>query len=411
MFTPYRTILSQPGSMAFSATGWFARLPISMVGLGLVLLVSSSTGSYALAGSVSAASVVASAVTAPFQARLVERRGQHVMLPILAGVNAATLGGLVVAIHAEVPTPVPQLLAAVVGASSPLVGSYVRARWTHRLEGRPELQTAFALEALLDEVVFMVGPPLVTVLATTVSPVAGLLTAMVAGLAGSLMLAAQRRTQPPVHAHRAGPGTKPALGWATLGPVVVACAGLGVLFGSAEVVVVAVASEAGHRSASGLLLAGWATGSMLSALITGAMRLRMPPMNRFRIGAAVMAATMLPLPFISQLGILGPVLFLAGFAISPTLVASIALVQRTVPPSRLTEGMAWTTTGMAAGVAAGAAVAGQVIDAAGGRAGFYVPLAAGLLTALVAFAGRAPASSDNSVATTSDDTTELTGAH
>jgi predicted MFS family arabinose efflux permease len=73
--------------------------------------------------------------------------------------------------------------------------------------------------------------------------------------------------------------------------------------------------------------------------------------------------------------------------------------------------MAWTTTGMAAGVAAGAAVAGQVIDAAGGRAGFYVPLGAGLLTALVAFVGRAPARPDSAVATSSDDATELTGAH
>ncbi|SDS81025.1 MFS transporter [Actinopolymorpha singaporensis] len=390
MFSPYRTILGHPGSLAFSLTGWFARLPLSMVGLGLVLLVSATTGSYGLAGTISASYVIAAAVLAPVQARLVDRHGQHLVLPLIAALNAVALGGLIVAVRAGVASPLPQALAAVAGASGPLVGSYVRARWTHLLEGKPELHTAFALEALLDEVVFMVGPPLVTLLATTVSPVAGLVTAIVAGVVGACLLAAQRRTQPPVHRPGSGQQVKPPLGWPVLGPVVVACAGLGALFGSAEVVVVAVASDAGHRSASGLLLAGWATGSMLSALALGAMRLRMPPMKRFRLGAASIAATMLPLPFIGHLGVLGVVLFLAGFAISPTLVASMAVVQRTVPPARLNEGMAWTTTGMAAGVAAGAAVAGQVVDAAGGRAGFYVPLTAGVVTVLVAFVARAP---------------------
>ncbi|WP_020575691.1 MFS transporter [Actinopolymorpha alba] len=390
MFTPYRTILSLPGTLAFSLTGWFARLPISMVGLGLVLLVSSATGSYGLAGTVSASYVIAAAVLAPVQARLVDRHGQHRVLPVIAALNAAALGTLIVAIEAGAAAPMPQALAAVAGAAGPLVGSFVRARWTHLLEGRSELHTAFALEALLDEVVFMVGPPLVTILATSISPVAGLITAGVTGLVGALVLSVQRRTEPPVQRAHAGQRIKPKLGWPILGPLVVACAGLGVLFGSAEVVVVAVATEAGQRSVAGLLLAGWATGSMLSALIVGTLRLRTPAMTRFRVGALLMAGTMVPLPFITNLGVLSVVLFLAGFAISPTLVATMAVVERTVPPSRMTEGMAWTTTGMAAGVALGAAVAGQVIDAFNGRTGFFVPLAAGVVTALVAFAGPAP---------------------
>ena len=338
----------------------------------------------------SAAFILAAAVLAPVQARLVDRYGQHRVIPLLAALNAVAMGALIVAVQAGAPTAVPLALAVVAGAAGPLVGSYVRARWTHLLEGRPELQTAFALEALLDELVFMIGPPLVTVLATAVSPVAGLVTAVAAGVLGAVLLAAQRHTQPPVRPAHASRRFKPKLNWPTLGPVVVACAGLGVLFGSAEVVVVAVSSEAGHRAAAGLLLAGWATGSMLSALVIGTLRLRMPPMTRLRVGATVLAATLVPLPFIGSLGVLGVVMFLAGFAISPTLVATMAVVERAVPASRLTEGMAWTFTGMAAGVAAGAAIAGQVIDAAGGRTGFLVPLVAALLTAVVAFAGRAP---------------------
>jgi hypothetical protein len=391
VFTPYRTILSVPGSLAFTTTGWLGRLPMSMLGIGLVLLVSESSGSYGLAGSVAAACVIAGAASAPLQARLVDRYGQHAMLPIFVALNAVAMGLLVVAVRTGAPTPVPQALAAIAGAAGPLVGSFVRARWTHLLEGRPELHTAFALEALLDEVVFMVGPPLITLLATTISPAAGLLAAVGVGGVGSLLLALQRRTQPPPQRRVAGQRDKQALGWPSLAPVVVACAGLGVLFGAAEVVAVAVASEAGHRELSGLLLASWATGSMLAALIVGAMRMRASPLTRLRTCSTVLALTLVPLPFIGHLGVLAGVLFLAGFAISPTLVAVMAVVQRIVPASRLTEGMAWTFTGVAAGVAGGAALAGVVIDAAGGRAGFFVTLAAGILAAVVSLVARAPA--------------------
>ena len=50
MLTSYRRILARPGALHFSMAGLFARLPISMVGLGIVLLVSAATGSYGLAG-------------------------------------------------------------------------------------------------------------------------------------------------------------------------------------------------------------------------------------------------------------------------------------------------------------------------------------------------------------------------
>ena len=44
-------------------------------------------------------------------------------------------------------------------------------------------------------------------------------------------------------------------------------------------------------------------------------------------------------------------LFLAGFAIAPGLIAALTLVQQTVPAARLTEGMAFVHTGLAAGLA------------------------------------------------------------
>src|SRR5690606_23384616 len=196
--------------------------------------------------------VLAMAAAGPFQARMVDRLGQGRTIPLLALGFGVSTGGLVVAVGSGTPSPVPQAIAVVAGASYPLVGTYVRARWTHRLRGTPELHTAYALEALFDEVVFMVGPPLVTLLATTFHPVAGVLSALVFGVAGGLAFAALRGTEPPVLRRTSRAAAKARMPWTVLAPTTVACAGIGVLLGGAEIVVVAVATEQEQRPAAGL---------------------------------------------------------------------------------------------------------------------------------------------------------------
>ncbi|MGH8964002.1 MAG: MFS transporter, partial [Actinomycetes bacterium] len=94
-----------------------------------------------------------------------------------------------------------------------------------------------------------------------------------------------------------------------------------------------------------------------------------------------LALSMLPLPFLSGFALMGAVLLVAGFAISPTLISLMALTEEVVPSSRLTEGMSIIHTGMAAGIAPGAAVAGQVIDRAGGSPSYWVAVVSGLIGA------------------------------
>lgn len=385
MFQAYRTVLTLPGSLAFSLAGFVARMPISMVGLGLVLFISATSGSYGLAGSVTAVSVLCSAAVAPLQSRLVDRYGQSRVVPLVVAIYTVTLSLLVVSIQLGWPTPLPHLLAALAGASSPQVGSFVRARWSHLLTGKPELHTAYSVEAFLDEAIFIIGPVLATFLATGVHPAAGVIAAIVIGLVGGVLFVVQRRTEPPVDSSAGSKAPRAAMGWQTLGPLMVVCAGLGSLFGSAEVVVVAFASEQGSRPLAGTLLAIWAFGSLLAAVIVGAMKFRQSPHVRLRIGAIALALAMLPTLFVSNLLILGVVLFVAGFAISPTLVSTMSVAQATVPASRLTEGMSWTITGIAAGVAAGAGVVGRVIDVYGAQAGFAVPVVSAALAAALAF--------------------------
>lgn len=355
-----------------------------MLGLGLVLMVQAATDSYALAGAVSAAAVISEAAVALAHGRLVDTFGQARVLRPAILIFGVALALTIWAVQTDRPEATWFAGAAVAGGALPQVGACVRARWAHVLDQPGQVQTAFALESVLDEVVFVVGPILATVLATAVHPTAGLLVALAAGVAGTLAFAAQRGTEP---VPRRGSGTdqaRPPLPWRTVAPLTISALALGGLFGAAEIVAVAFAEEQGAKSAAGLLLALWALGSLISGVVTGLIDWKATLVTRVRLGALAMTLAMTPLFLIDNLWLMGVVLLIGGSAISPTLIASLALVEQVTPPARLTEGMAVLHTGLIAGVALGAATVGPVIDAHGSTVAWLVCAAGGALAALAA---------------------------
>jgi MFS family permease len=380
----YQQLLSDRRARAFSLAGFVARLPLSMTGIGIVLLVSLTTGSFGQGGLLIAVVTLTAAVVAPLWGRATDRVGQARVLLLAALINNLSLTLLIVAVELGWPLAVSILAAAGVGAGFTLAGSAVRARWTLRLNGTPLLNTAFALEAMLDEVVFIIGPILVTLLATTLHPALGVITSAVIGLIGAVALAAQRSSQPPVRPVSRGHGAGSRLPWLVLVPVAVASAAMGMVFGGMEVVVVAFAKEADVLPYAGVILMAWAFGSLVAGAVTGAIAWRASSARRFRVGATLLALSLLPMPFVSHPGVLALLLILSGMAIAPTLIASVAVTQESVDQARLTEALAWISTGMATGVAVGAAAAGQLIDQAGAQAGFVGVVIAGLLLTLSA---------------------------
>jgi MFS family permease len=381
-FGAYRSVLSDPRARAFSLAGFVARLPLSMTALGIVLLVSATTGSYARAGIITAVATVAGAVAAPVWGRMIDRVGQARVLVVAGLVCNLSLTLLVVTVLLRLPLAITLLTAVGVGLGFSSAGSAVRARWAHRLRGNPLLNTAYALEAVVDEVVFMVGPVLVTFLATAVHPALGLASCVFFGLIGALALASMRDTQPPTHTAAEAAAAKTPLSVWLLVPVVLACGALGALFGGMELVVVAFAQEAGIPQYTGLIVMAWAFGSLIAGLLTGTVAWKASPARRFRIGALLLGCSVLPLPFADHPVLVTVLLTLSGFFIAPTLIASVAVTQAAVPSTRLTEALGWTSTGMAGGVAAGAASLGYVIDLFGSRAGFWgVVVIGGLLIA------------------------------
>lgn len=384
MFAPYRKILSAPGALGFSGAGVLARLPMSMVTISIVLLVEAVYHSYALAGQVAAVYTVAQAVGAPQISKLVDSHGQaRVMRPSLL-VAMTGLVGLAVAAMLHGPSWLLYPTAALAGLTVGSMGALVRSRWNRVVENARELHTAYSLESALDELVFVVGPVLSTTLAAAISPVAGLLIAIVAAGTGGFWFLAQRATEPPASGRpEVGQRGSVMRSWGMV-IIVVVFISIGTIFGSVDVSTVAVAEAAGVPGVAGVVLGVVALGSLFSGLLYGAREFTMPAWKRFVIGVVPLTMGLGLFALVDTLWALAAVGFVTGFAIAPTIITGNALVQQLVPPHRLTEGLTWVGTAIGLGFAVGSSIAGRVIDLYDAHAGYLVSLGAAGLAAVVA---------------------------
>ncbi|TJZ41564.1 MFS transporter [Streptomyces piniterrae] len=386
MPSPYRAIFGRPGTKSFSAAGLLGRMPLSMMSIGVVTMVSQLTGRYGLAGALSAALALSAAVLGPQISRLVDRHGQRRVLRPAVLMSVTAVAGLLLSAQQRWPDWTLFVFAACAGCV-PSVGSMIRARWAELYRGSPRvLHAAYSWESIVDEVCFIVGPILSIGLSTAWFPEAGPLLAAGFLAVGVFWLTAQRATEPvpqPREQHSKGS----ALRSPGLQVLVVTFVAIGAIFGAIDVVTVAVAEEAGHKAAASLVLAVYALGSCVAGAVFGLLHLTGHASRRWVIGICAMAVSMVPLQLTGSLPVLAVALFVAGLSIAPTMVTTMALVEEHVPRSKLTEGMTWTSTGLAVGVALGSSAAGWVVDAAGAARGYLVPCAAGALAALVAAAG------------------------
>ncbi len=382
VLAPYRDLLSTPGGKVFSGAAFVARLPIAMIGLGIVLLVVSEEDRYGLAGAVSATFALVNAVAAPVIARLIDRLGQtRVLVPAVA-LYAGFLSLFVVLVTLGAPLWTYFLTSAAAGVFAPSIGSLVRARWGYVLGQSPRLTTAYAYESVLDEVIFVLGPLLVTVLATKVTPQAGLLAAVVFVVAGSALLLAHRASEPPARAAD-GEEHPSALRSPGLGVLMLIMGFIGGVFGAVEISTVAFADHAGRTGLAGPLLACYAGGSATSGLVFGAVHWKVSARRRLMLGALTMTVTVVTLPFAGSMAVLAPCLFLAGVGIAPTLISAFSLVEQIVPEGTVTEGLTWSTTGLIVGFSAATWLAGRLVDEAGVPEAFTVAIGSGLLSLVV----------------------------
>jgi predicted MFS family arabinose efflux permease len=392
VLTTYRRALALPGAWQFSLTGFVARLPIAMIGLGIVLLISTETGSYALAGLLSAAFQVAAAAGAIASSRVIDRVGQHRLLPWLGAVNALALVGFVAAVEYGLPVIVQALVVAVAGAAQPAIGSMVRARWAAAAPDMDRLRSAFALESIIDELIFSVGPLITAFLAFQLSLPLPLIVSAVIGFVGAIALSLQRRTEPRPSGRRPRDADGDSRGGALRQPglmlVVIGAMGVGGVFGSYEVAVVAFTQQAGASGASGIILGLWAFASMLGGIVFGSRQWRLPLARQVMVLSGVLALVLVPAPFVGTVPMLGLTTLLAGAAVAPALIANFSLTERLVPGHLLTEGLTWTNSGLALGFSAGTTLGGITIDAHGTSWAFVLPILSAGIASIVAALGQ-----------------------
>ena len=386
MTNPYVSVLRTPGAARFFVGGFVGRMPMSMLTIAVLLVVRDQTGSYAVAGVASAAAALTQAAVSPLLGRLADRRSQSTVLPGLLGLFL--LGLTVLDVTALVDGPVVGLFVGAVLAGAGLVpfSSFVRARWASLLTGDESgTSTALALESVVDETIYVVGPILVATLAA-VDPLLGPIAAAVLAVVGTLVFLAARDTEPAADAHGSGGAAWRVPGlWVVVG----ASFALGAVFGSLEVSMVAFSQREGAPGLSGFLLALIAFGSATAGFVYGTRTWRRSLGARLRLSFGTLAVTAVPTVLAPSVLWMVPASLVVGLSIAPTLIAANGVVARIMPPSGRTEGFSWQNGSINVGAAAGSALGGLLVDAVGVSAGFSIgPVAAAIGCVTIALGAR-----------------------
>jgi MFS family permease len=355
-----------------------------MYPVALVLLVSLRTGTYGLGSALTAAYILGGAAGNPLLSRVADRAGQRAVLLPACIAHLAALGSLLVLAGRAAPSPGFLVVAAVLtGLTFPPVGALVRARWAGLPGSSPhQLGTGLAVESTFDEITFVVGPVLATVLATAIGPSAPFMAAAALVLGGTVALHLLRGTAPVARRVDGAPASRMPLVPTTA--LVLVMVAVGVTLVAVDLAAVAFVGQAGQTRWTGAVLACFALGSGLAGLAYGARGWRSPVDARLPVVAAVFA--ILPAVLLGAVGVrvLAVQMFVVGLGTAPLLITMFGLLERVAPAERLTEGLAWVSTGLNLGAGAAAPVVGVVADAHGARVALAIPLCGSVVAGLLA---------------------------
>lgn len=390
MAADYRAVLARPGAARLIGTGLVGRMPQGMSPLATLLLVREATHSYAVAGAAVGAGALASAACGPLLGRLVDRVGRRLVVGPAAIVQASAFIALAVAAGSRLGVAVLVACAAIAGASVPPIAPVVRALFGELYEQPGVRETAYAMEAISQETIWIVGPLAASVAITLASPEFAVAVLAAVVLSGTLLF----MTSPLLGTVSAEPSRdqvrRSALASRDLRWLLFPAALMGLAIGAVEVGIPALALHDGSRAASGFLLALWSLGSMLGGIRYSQTRSGAPLGSRYAALLALNCASIVPLTLAGSLAVAAPASVVAGLAIAPTLSCMNSLVGHVVIPGSEHEAFGWTLSGLVAGVAAGSALAGALVAPLGVHGPFALAVcAAGLSAAGAArFRGR-----------------------
>ncbi|GAA3781217.1 MFS transporter [Streptomyces phyllanthi] len=350
------------------------RLPNATAAIAVMLFVRAEGGSYSLAGALVAVYGLANAVGQPVLGRLVDLHGQpRVQLPAAL---VSALGTAVFAYGGIEPLPVAYASIVVAGLFTPPLEGGLRALWSSVLRKEDQVHTAYAMDAVAQEVMFTVGPLLVTLCVSLWSAQAALVLINVVGVLGALSVV----VSPPSRAWRSAPREAHWLGALRSAGLLVLLAALlfvGMALGSITVAAMSYADGNGGDTVYGWLIAGLGFGALVGGTAYGARQWSGAPGRRLQLLVALLAVCYAPLMLMPGPVAMTALTALAGVFLAPCIACSFVLVDRHAPSGTVTEAFSWIVTTFTVGHSVGTGLAGPVVESGGALWGFVVPVAAG----------------------------------
>lgn len=358
---------------------------MAMNTVAIVFLVSDVRDSFLLAGLASSFYTLANAIIGPRVGRLADRFGtRRVILPLVT-INAFATGALVFMVDRSIFGLL--VFAALTGATFPIFGSFTRARWGRSIEDSRDLSSALSIESVLDETAYIVGPAAAGLLFALLGSQSPLLAGVVFAVIGAIGIALSSTDGGGVLAtsggHRGG-----ILRIKYVKTLFISLIGLGLLFGSNFVVIIAVATEVGRAPDGGLWVALYPLGSAISGIAYGMVHWKIPSNIRYIFSLAAMTVFTSGILFFQDVDTISFWIVVSGIAIGPTLISANALLKELVPLDRLNESFALLGASISIGLTLGSTVSGFIVGEWGGWSGFYFITASAGIATLIALGTR-----------------------
>ncbi|KAA1379768.1 MFS transporter [Aeromicrobium fastidiosum] len=385
----YRALLRIVGP-AYILVAFLGRIPLAMSQLGVLVLVSETTGRYGVGGAAAGILAVSNAVGAPLFGTLTDRIGQRPVVLVQSLAGAAGLAGVVAVTDPGAPQGLIFLLAGLTGFVMPQVGPLARVRWRPitRESGdqRRLVDAAFSYEGAADEASFVLGPAMIGVLAIVAEPAGALLAAaVVLAVFGSWFAVHPTSALVARRTVAAGEGSEP-LWTGVFTVLVMAQLCIGMIFGSVQTGTTVLATAEGQAGLAGLIHAVLGIGSVIAGLAITGLPERVLYATRMAVAALALLVLAAPLLLVDSLPSLVLVIALLGFAVAPYMISNFALAGILVPVHRVSAAMTLLAGATGIGYALGAALAGRLADVNGHTAAFAVTVAAAGLAVVIALA-------------------------
>lgn len=363
MLKHYLQLFKAPGSLAFTLSAFVARLALPMIGIGIITLLAQLNYGYARAGIISAIFVLSYALISPQVSRLVDQHGQGTVVLISAAMSVIGLSGLAISAYSFWPFW-SLVIFSVLAGFIPSMSAMVRARWTTLYRDQTELRTAYSLESVLDELTFIIGPPLCVGMSVLYAP-AGLI--MAAGLLaiGVVLFTLEKTTQPKITHETTNIEQNQKSSVISLPNVqlLAACMiALGFMVGIIDVASVAFAQQQEAPLTASLVLSAYALSSCLAGLAFGAIQFKSSLQTLLlwsSLGTAIMSFGIF---FVNHVYMLSIIVALLGVFFAPTMISLMSILEQQVANHKLTEALTWLLAALNIGVAVGAAATGQLIE-------------------------------------------------